>query len=435
MFRKIGVLLLTVLTISVRAQQPVIVSTDVDHFWQAYDKIQATQDTVLQKKYLQELYFDKASPGLKALRQARRYEAKDYLDAIRLYPTFWASLRSASKPTVVQIKNITAAIGKLRAVYPPLRPAPIYFSVGAFRTNGTIRDGMVLIGVEMALSGRSIDTMGLPAHLRTYYTTYHPSETIDLLCAHEYVHTQQKLPSDHLLANSLYEGVAEFISCLATGKPSTTPSFTFAAQNEQRVRQKFQEDLFYPDRMYNWIWGTNRNELKERDLGYYIGYRMAETYYKKAGDKKRAIAEMIEMDYGNDSVIAAFMNRSGYFEKSFEQLQAAYESLRPKVVEILPLNKGTENLPAGLQSFTVRFSKPLNKYNTGIDFGPLGEEYCPKIPAEGRAWSEDGMSWSFNAQLEPGRRYQFVLTANFRTADGTRLVPYVVEFTTAKNKE
>lgn len=430
MTRIFGVILLLT-ALSARAQQPVIVSTDVDHFWQAYDKIRSTPDTVLQQQYLRELYFDKASPGLQALRQVRRYEAKDYLDVIRLYPAFWASLRPTSKPSAAQINRIKTAIGKLRALYPALRASPIYFAAGAFRTNGTIRDGMVLIGVEMALSGRSIDTTGLPDHLQTYYRNYHPAETIDLLCAHEYVHTQQHLPSDELLASSLYEGVAEFVSCLATGKSSTTPSFVFAAQNEQRIKQKFQEDIFYPDRMYNWLWGTNRNELKERDLGYYIGYRTAETYYKKAGDKKRAIAEMIEMDYGNDSVVASFMNRSGYFDKSFEELSAAYESSRPVIVEVLPLNKGREKIPAGVQKFTLRFSKPLNKYNTGIDFGPLGEDYCPKIPAASRTWSEDGLSWSFDAELQPGRRYQFVITANFRMTDGTRLVPYVIDFTTA----
>ncbi|WP_155990051.1 Ig-like domain-containing protein [Terrimonas ferruginea] len=431
MFR-ISCVILLLMTLSVRAQQPVIVSTDVDHFWQAYDKIRSTPDTLLQQKYLQELYLDKASPGLKALRQVRRYEAKDYLDAIRLYPAFWASLRPTSKPTTAQIKQIKTAIGKLQAIYPALRPSPVYFAVGAFRTNGTISDGKVLIGVEMALSGRSIDTTGLPDFFRTYYHSYHPAETIDLLCTHEYVHTQQKLPYDHLLANSLYEGVAEFVSCLATGKPSTTPSFVFAAQNEQRVKQKFQEDIFYPDRMYNWIWGTNRNELKERDLGYYIGYRTAETYYTNAADKKRAIAEMIEMDYGNDSVVTSFMNRSGYFDKPYEALLAVYESKRPKIVEVLPLSSGTVNIPAGVQKFTLRFSKPMNKHNTGIDFGPLGEDYCPKIPAAGRVWSEDGQSWSFDAELQPGRRYQFVITANFRMADGTRLVPYVLDFTTAK---
>jgi hypothetical protein len=40
----------------------------------------------------------------------------------------------------------------LKVVYPELRHAKIYFTVGAMRSNGTTLDSMVLIGSEFAMA-------------------------------------------------------------------------------------------------------------------------------------------------------------------------------------------------------------------------------------------------------------------------------------------
>jgi hypothetical protein len=48
----------------------------------AYDKISSTKDSSLQYDYLNKLFLEKGSPGLKAIMQARDYTAKSYVDAI-----------------------------------------------------------------------------------------------------------------------------------------------------------------------------------------------------------------------------------------------------------------------------------------------------------------------------------------------------------------
>jgi hypothetical protein len=36
--------------------------------------------------------------------------------------------------------------------------------------------------------------------------------------------------------------------------------------------------------------------MKSRCLGYYIGFKISESYYKNAPDKKLAVVDIIEMD-------------------------------------------------------------------------------------------------------------------------------------------
>lgn len=54
------------------------VSTEIDNFWNAYEKIIATKDSVRQYSLLKELYFDKRAEGLKSLIEVRNSSEKDF---------------------------------------------------------------------------------------------------------------------------------------------------------------------------------------------------------------------------------------------------------------------------------------------------------------------------------------------------------------------
>lgn len=86
--------------------------------------------------------------------------------------------------------------------------------------------------------------------------------------------------------------------------------------------------------LYKWLWGDSPNEFGVRDLGYYIGYQIAENYYNQAENKKYAIKELIELDYANKTVIEDYVTKSNYFSKSLEELQKDFESKRPTVLGI-----------------------------------------------------------------------------------------------------
>ena len=54
-------------------------------------------------------------------------------------------------------------------------------------------------------------------------------------------------------------------------------------------------------------WLFNGTVEKPGDLGYWVGYRVAKSYYQRATDKKQALREIIEMTDAK-----AFLARSGW---------------------------------------------------------------------------------------------------------------------------
>lgn len=405
-------------------------SKDIANFWSAYDKITETNDTLKQIRYLKELYLDKGTDGLKGIVEVRGYSEDEFLAAIKSYPEFWKSIRANTLNTNDYQKEISNDIKKLKKAYPDLTPAKIYFTIGAFRTNGTIKDRNVLIGSELALADENTVTSELPEWRRPYYVEYDPLKNLSLLCTHEYIHTQQKELVENLLSMCLYEGVAEFISCFATDKPSNSPAINFGKENEKIVVDKFVEDLYLMSNNYNWLWGENRNELKIRDLGYFIGYEICERYYNQSTDKSKAIKELIELDYTDEKEVERIVDASKLLPQSISQLYEDYESKRPTVVKIKEFDNGNNKVSPEISTITVIFSEELNGIHNGLDFGQLGKEFYPKVNNESRKWGEDNMSYSFNVDLEPNRKYQMMIGSNFRLSNGIRLKPYVIEFQT-----
>jgi hypothetical protein len=405
------------------------VASDIDNFWTAYDKIISTTDSVQQYSYLKEFYIEKASPGLISLLEVRNYTSKEFIEAINKYPKFWKSIR----PNTVNYKelypSIETDIKKLKKVYPDLKPSTIYFSIGAFRTNGTIQNDRILIGSELTLADNATIIDELPEWRKPFFKEYQPRKNIALLCTHEYIHTQQNKLVENLLSMCLYEGVAEFISCKATGKKSNSPAIEFGKVNQEKVINQFVADLFLMSNNYNWLWGDNTNQLKVRDLGYYIGYEICERYYNLSKDKTKAIKELIELDYTNEEQVERIVDTTKLLSKTLENLKEDYEKQRPKVASIKPFNNGSKAVKPGLTKITITFSAPLNGHHTGIDYGPLGETFCPKINVA-RIWSDNGKSWTFEADLKPNQHYQILISNNFRKQNGVRLKPYLIDFKT-----
>ena len=100
--------------------------------------------------------------------------------------------------------------------------------------------------------------------------------------------------------------------------------------------------------------------------------------------------------------------------------------------QILEFENGATDVDASTKTITVLFSEPLNGIHTGLDYGPLGEGFYPKVDNTTRQWEEGNKSYSFQVQLAPGKKYQLAIGSNFRLSNGIRLKPYVIEFETKK---
>lgn len=403
---------LTIFQLATAQKTVSLVTTDIDNFWQAYDKIVATKDTTAQFDYLNKLFLDRATPGQKAMIQARRYTPKNYIDAINQRQTYFNSIRNNTFKANDYAKTIAAKVEVLRKLYPGLRPAKIYFTVGAFRSGGTTLADMVLIGSEIAMADEHLENL--------VFTNIH-----------EYVHTQQKSTvCDNLLGQSVMEGVAEFITEKAMGNNSTLPAIAYGRQNVEKVRQVFARQMFNIDYGF-WLYSDAESEFGLRDLGYYVGYAIAEAYYGRAKDKMEAIKEMIEVDANNEKELAAYVDQSGYFDKSYNSLKEDYEKNRPKVLSVYPFETGKLISPATTK-FTINFSVPMNKRSKNFELGPLGMDYLIRVKTF-IGFSTDGKSAEFEMdQLKPNRHYQLLIGQGFRDLNGIRIKPYLIDFKTGE---
>lgn len=418
-------------TLLAQKSKEVFVSTDIDNFWIAYDKIIATKDSVKQIALLKELYLDKGSEGLKGIIEVRNYSEKEFIDWIRQNPKFWKSIR----PNTLKVKSlypkINANIKKLREAYPDLKPSTIYFTIGAFRAGGTIQGNKVLIGSELSLADKTTVIDELPSWRQPFYKTQHPIKELPLLCTHEYVHTQQKVMVENLLSMCLYEGVAEFISCKVTNTKSDAPAIEFGKANQKIVIDKFVTDLFVVTNNYNWLWGENRNELKVRDLGYYIGYEICERYYNLSKDKAKAIKELIELDYTNEKEVERIVNSTKLLPKTLEELYNEYEKQRPKVLSIIPFENGNQKVKAGVIQISINFSEEMDTNHRGFDYGPLGENFIYKFKKL-IGWSNNNKTITIEVEIEPNKQYQALITNRFRNKNGIALKPYLIHFKTVE---
>lgn len=410
-----------------------IITSDIGNFWIAYDKITSTKDSVQQYKYLDKLFLAKGTLGLQAIIENRGYTPKEYLDAINNHPKFWTSVRANTLRANEFSVGLENGIEELKKVYPDLRPAKIYFTIGALRTNGTTMDSLVLIGSELAMTDKNTVSSEFPSTYRENRKKFLDSNPIDdlvLLNVHEYVHTQQKPALNNLLSFVIREGIAELVSCYAMGVPSATPAIDYGKQNDQ-VRKTFEEELFYGNNTYQWLWGDAPNDFGVRDLGYYIGYQLSELYFEKATDKKAAIKKLIELDYNNETEVEEFVNGTGFFSASLEELYQQYQNKRPTVISIGPFQNNDQNVSPKTNQITIAFSEPMNQDFRNFDYGPLGEEAAIQIKNI-IGYSEDGKSLTFEIQdLEPNKQYQLLIGWGFRNLENVPLKEYLIEFKTS----
>ncbi|MEE1944678.1 Ig-like domain-containing protein [Pedobacter sp. KR3-3] len=411
----------------VQAQQKVF-TIDIDNFWKAFDSVRTTVDSVKQVNYIQTLYIDKGTEGLKAFMKARGYSAPLYVSLIRRYPKFWNSIR----PNTLSVKNkgqeIEKSIQKFKKLYPELKEAKMYFTIGGLRSGGTVGEGMVLVGAEIATGNPKTDASEFPNDwLRNVFKGSSEANLVRLN-VHEYVHTQQSGYTPNLLAQSIKEGACDFITELVMNKLLDGSYATYGRAHEDSLKKQFKEEMFTPA-TESWLY--NGSNAKVADLGYYMGYAICKSYYKQAIDKKKAIKEIIELNYDEPALVTAFLKRSNYYPEGFDEAELIkkYEAKQPRVLRIEPFANGDQNVDPALKQIRIVFSEPMSNKGYSIDLGELGKDHFP-ITKVGE-FAEDGYSITMYVDLKPGTNYDFVVTGrSFKSVKGYALKSFPVAFKT-----
>ena len=91
------------------------------------------------------------------------------------------------------------------------------------------------------------------------------------------------------------EGVADFLAELALGNEAYIPPYrVWGEEHEAYVKSEFVKDINSRD-WSRWL-ATSPEHLKGnwfRDLGYFIGYRIARAFYEQADDKDGALIVLL----------------------------------------------------------------------------------------------------------------------------------------------
>ena len=267
-----------------------IVTSDIGLFWRAYDQAKPENDLIVYR----DQYLKKGSPGLKDFTRTRISSSCALVDTIEKHRKYYAALRESS----LRVTSFQNAIGvsfvKLKELYPDAVFPDVYFLIGRMNSAGTVTDTGLLIGVDMF--GLTKDT-DLEEMSDWHKAVLKSIDDIPLIVAHELIHYQQNYPKPAdgevtLLQQAIDEGSADFISQLIAGSHINEKFYIYGNAHEKELWVEFRKGMLGTDTS-KWLYQGDKAKERPADLGYFVGYKICEAYYRKATDKKQAVKDIL----------------------------------------------------------------------------------------------------------------------------------------------
>lgn len=272
-----------------------IITSDVHHFWDAYDLVQ--QDTTHARDIYKRYYFDKASDGMQDYMGLKVASIDKFTRHIQSHPKLYTSIRENTLKVEAYKKEIQSSFKNFKAIYPEAKFPDVYFVIGAFTSGGTISNAGLLIGTNQMSDGEGVDTEELDDRTKLLMNK---SKYIPNIVSHELIHFQQKhMKRDTItLGYAIKEGMADFMGELISGNTANEKIFDWAKGKEKKIWEDFKKDMYY-NRSNNWIANySTAAEDSYPDLGYWVGYEICKSYYENSKDKEQAIYDMLHIrDY------------------------------------------------------------------------------------------------------------------------------------------
>lgn len=280
-------------------KKPVIETTDIDHFWKAYDHLSAATSTADSINIIQQEYFDAATPYFKKFIKARDFTPEEYLGLIRACPRFWKSIRPLTERIAGRKNEIENIFDRLNDSLPAFRRPDICFAIGCLRTGGTTSSDLILVGAEIAAADATVDKTELNDWLRSVLGS---TGDIVSMVAHESVHTQQKgFPFFEifsvlghkkltLLNMAIVEGSADFFTKKFLGLNINAGIYDYGEAHQCALWKEFEQDIHESPFDYSkWLYNGNNAKGRPADLAYYIGYKITESFYIQETNKPKAV--------------------------------------------------------------------------------------------------------------------------------------------------
>lgn len=274
-------------------------TSDITNFWAAYDMLETAKTKADSVKVIQENYLDMASEHFKEFITSRSLKAEGYVRAIAAYPKFWTSVRPLTEDVVNRKAEIYKVFSAYKKILPNFKQPDICFAIGYLTTGGTTDKNLIFIGTEIAASNQTVDKSEMTTQMKN---VVEGTGDIAAYIAHETIHTQQRdsrlfiSGKNALLEQSIREGIADFFTLEFLGLNVNEDIFEYGENNECELWKAFEQDLKNHPRDYRkWVYNRATSKERPRDLGYYIGYKIAKAFYDKQQDKKKAIKTLLNV--------------------------------------------------------------------------------------------------------------------------------------------
>lgn len=277
------------------APASVVSIDDVQRFYRIYD----AADGKPTAEQLQHDYLDAGSEGLKAFARMRNITGQRIADMLARDPALYADAQRCLSVLPQARERVETALRRLGEMYPEASFPPVTIAIGRGKP---VAVGAPDTGIQV----------GLEALCATQWLNPDVEDRIVYVLVHEYAHVQQvrgqaisekKTPT--VLEVSLMEGIAEFVSELTAGQIAYTRNASVTVGREREIETAFAADMDKTD-LSAWVYNTTPET--PGDLGYWVGYRIAKSYYRNAPDKQQALREILQMDDAR-----AFFDRSGWY--------------------------------------------------------------------------------------------------------------------------
>jgi hypothetical protein len=268
-------------TAKTNPEKVLISITDIDFFWQAYDEWKSEAHSAPNRlaEILDREYLKKGSPGLQDFIPHRIVSAEALAETILKDPQYYEGVRANTKKIESLVPDIRKAFGRLRGIYNDAIFPPVYFVVGRRNSGGTDSTNGLIIGSEMfADTGSRIQITDVVS-----------------IVVHELIHYQQQTHGTDLITAVMNEGAADFIAELITGHQTDEDIKPYGDSHEQELWMRFQEDT-KTNNLKVWLYnGADEKRSGPPDLGYYVGYKICQSFYEISPDKAMALKIVIAM--------------------------------------------------------------------------------------------------------------------------------------------
>lgn len=278
-------------------QTPVISTADIDLFWHAYDEWRTSANSVPDQLagILDRDYIQKGSQGVKDFIPQRIISADALAKRILGDQKYYDDVRPNTLRMQSYVSEIRKGFVQLKEMYPDAIFPPVYFVIGRRNSGGTDSDNGLIIGAEMFDDdGRS---------------RIHLSDVVSIVI-HELIHYQQQTHGDDLTTSVMNEGAADFISERITGHDIDEDTKPYGDAHEEELWKQFQKDQKTND-LKPWLYNAgNANRVGPPDLGYYMGYKICQSFYEISTNKSAALKMIIAMKDPN-----RLIEQSGYGQR------------------------------------------------------------------------------------------------------------------------